>query len=63
MAAVLLLTGGTLLQVFIKLLLFLYCRGNSNPAVQAFAMDHRNDVIVNSTGLAGPQLNYFWPWH
>jgi hypothetical protein len=36
-----------------KLALFLYCRGSANPAVRAFALDHLNDVLVNSAGLAG----------
>lgn len=36
-----------------KLALFLYCRGSGSPAVQAFALDHLNDVVVNGVGLGG----------
>ncbi len=40
-----------------KLALFLYCRGSPNHAVQAFALDHLNDVLVNGVGLAGWSLS------
>ena len=46
-----------------KLALYLYCRGSSSPAVQAFALDHLNDVVVNSVGLAGALLGAnVQPW-
>jgi hypothetical protein len=49
--------AGTLGVVVMKLALFLYCRGSPNHAVQAFALDHLNDVLVNGVGLAGWSLS------
>lgn len=48
-----LISGATVFVVVMKLALFLFCRGNRNPAVRAFALDHLNDVLVNGVGLAG----------
>eukprot|EP00887_Chlorella_sp_A99_P004344 scaffold15.g4344.t1 len=48
--------GGTVGVVVMKLCLFLYCRNSRNPAVQAFALDHLNDVLVNAVGLGGALL-------
>ena len=43
-----------------KLWLFLYCRGSKSPAVKAFAMDHLNDVVVNTVGLGGGCWGWGW---
>ena len=32
------------------------CRNSNNPSVQAFALDHLNDVVVNAVGLIGGLL-------
>ncbi len=45
--------GGTLAVIAMKLGMYLMCRGSSDPSVRAFALDHINDVLVNSVGLAG----------
>lgn len=45
--------GGTLGVVAMKLALYFYCRGSTSAAVDAFALDHLNDVLVNGVGLAG----------
>ena len=46
-------TGGTVAVIAMKLAMYLACRGSSDPSVRAFALDHINDVVVNSVGLAG----------
>ena len=45
--------GGTLAVILMKLGMYLMCRGSRDPSVRAFALDHINDVLVNSVGLAG----------
>lgn len=54
--------GGTIFVVLFKLLLFLYCRRSKAVAVQAFATDHLNDVLVNSFSLAGALLGANVAW-
>ena len=36
-----------------KIGMYLMCRRSRNSSVQAFALDHINDVVVNSVGLLG----------
>ena len=36
-----------------KIGMYIMCRKSSNSSVQAFALDHINDVVVNSVGLVG----------
>ena len=36
-----------------KIGMWLMCRKSNNPSVQAFALDHINDVVVNAVGLFG----------
>ena len=36
-----------------KVGMWLMCRKSNNPSVQAFALDHINDVVVNTVGLFG----------
>lgn len=36
-----------------KIGMYMMCRKSSNSSVQAFALDHINDVVVNSVGLFG----------
>ncbi len=50
---VLLLPGGTAAVIAMKLAMYLVCRGSRDSSVRAFALDHINDVVVNSVGLAG----------
>uniref|UniRef100_A0A7S0RH28 Cation efflux protein transmembrane domain-containing protein n=1 Tax=Chlamydomonas leiostraca TaxID=1034604 RepID=A0A7S0RH28_9CHLO len=38
------------------------CRNSKNAAVQAFALDHLNDVVVNSAGLAGAMAGRYLLW-
>lgn len=46
--------GGTVGVIAMKLGMYMLCRKSSDASVQAFALDHINDVVVNSVGLAGP---------
>lgn len=44
-------------MIVMKLGMYILCRNSSDSSVQAFALDHINDVVVNSVGLAGePRL-------
>lgn len=52
------MVGATAGVVALKLALFLVCRGSPSPAVQAFALDHLNDVLVNGVGLAGARARW-----
>jgi divalent metal cation (Fe/Co/Zn/Cd) transporter len=54
--------GGSVFVVLMKAALWLYCRGSPNAAVQAFATDHLNDVLVNSFSLAGALLGADVAW-
>ena len=36
-----------------KIGMYMMCRKSNNPSVQAFALDHINDVVVNAVGLFG----------
>ena len=40
-------------MIAMKLAMYLVCRGSRDSSVRAFALDHINDVVVNSVGLAG----------
>ena len=46
--------------IAMKLGMYLMCRGSSDPSVRAFALDHINDVVVNSVGLAGEASILRW---
>lgn len=46
-------SGGTVGVIIMKLGMYIICRKSSDSSVQAFALDHINDVLVNSVGLAG----------
>jgi hypothetical protein len=48
--------GGTVGVIIMKLGMYMLCRGSSDSSVQAFALDHINDVVVNAVGLAGEIL-------
>ncbi|KAK9917760.1 hypothetical protein WJX75_007903 [Coccomyxa subellipsoidea] len=48
--------GGTVGVIIMKLGMYMLCRGSSDSSVQAFALDHINDVVVNAVGLAGALL-------
>lgn len=48
--------SGSLAVILMKAFMYWMCRDSSNPSVQAFALDHLNDVIVNSVGLVGALL-------
>ena len=39
--------------IVMKIGMYLMCRKSNNPSVQAFALDHINDVVVNTVGLFG----------
>ncbi len=45
--------GTSIGVVVFKGIMWLICRNSNNPSVQAFALDHLNDVAVNSAGLVG----------
>lgn len=45
--------GGTVGVIVMKIGMYIMCRKSSNSSVQAFALDHINDVVVNSVGLVG----------
>ena len=45
--------GGTVGVIAMKIGMYIMCRKSSNSSVQAFALDHINDVVVNSVGLVG----------
>lgn len=49
-------SGGTVGVIIMKLGMYMLCRGSSDSSVQAFALDHINDVVVNAVGLAGEIL-------
>jgi hypothetical protein len=55
--------GGTMAVIAMKLGMYLMCRGSSDPSVRAFALDHINDVVVNSVGLAGEGFSSFRHLH
>lgn len=49
--------------IVLKFFLYLFCRTSKSPAVQAYAQDHRNDVLTNSIGLTAAILGdrlYYW---
>ncbi|CAK0740588.1 hypothetical protein CVIRNUC_001261 [Coccomyxa viridis] len=48
--------GGTVGVIVMKIGMYIMCRKSSNSSVQAFALDHINDVVVNSVGLVGALL-------
>ncbi|CAL5223676.1 g6226 [Coccomyxa viridis] len=48
--------GGTVGVIVMKVGMWLMCRKSNNPSVQAFALDHINDVVVNTVGLFGALL-------
>lgn len=48
--------GGTVGVILMKLGMYMMCRNSNDSSVQAFALDHLNDVVVNSVGLVGVQL-------
>lgn len=48
--------------IVMKGIMWLICRKSKNPSVQAFALDHLNDVVVNSAGLGGALLGKFVHW-
>ena len=52
-------SGGTIGVIIMKLGMYMLCRKSSDSSVQAFALDHINDVVVNSVGLAGETLPPF----
>lgn len=54
--------GGTIFVLIMKMGMFLYCRGSRSRSVQAFATDHINDVLVNSSSLAGALLGAYVAW-
>ncbi len=47
------LAGGTIGVIAMKIGMYMMCRKSNNPSVQAFALDHINDVVVNAVGLFG----------
>lgn len=49
-------------MVVMKGALYLYCKRSPNVSAQAFATDHLNDMIVNSTSLAGALLGAYVQW-
>ena len=51
-------TGGTVGVVLMKFGMYLMCRNSKDSSVQAFALDHINDVLINSVGLLGVPI---WP--
>jgi len=47
----------------LKFFLYFFCRSSKSPSVQAYAQDHRNDVLTNTVGLAAALLGdklYYW---
>ncbi|KAL6759193.1 cation efflux protein [Haematococcus lacustris] len=54
--------GSSLLVIVMKGLMYALCRASKNSSVQAFAMDHLNDVVVNSAGLGGALLGRYVAW-
>ena len=44
--------------VFVKALLFFYCRRIGQPSTSALAQDHRNDVVSNACALGFGYLGY-----
>ena len=49
--------------IILKFFLFLYCRTSKSSSVQAYAQDHRNDVVTNMVGLAAALIGdrmYYW---
>lgn len=60
----LVLTIGIMVGVIVlKFLLFLFCRKSKSPSVQAYAQDHRNDVLTNTIGLSAALVGdrfYYW---
>ncbi len=42
--------------IVMKVGMYMMCRKSNNPSVQAFALDHINDVVVNTVGLFGAHL-------
>ena len=60
----LVMTIGIMIGVIVlKFFLFLFCRNSKSSSVQAYAQDHRNDVVTNSIGLTAALIGdrmYFW---
>jgi len=60
----LVMTIGIMIGVIVlKFFLFLFCRKSKSSSVQAYAQDHRNDVVTNSIGLTAALIGdrmYFW---
>uniref|UniRef100_A0A7S0YIJ4 Cation efflux protein cytoplasmic domain-containing protein n=1 Tax=Polytomella parva TaxID=51329 RepID=A0A7S0YIJ4_9CHLO len=54
--------AGAVAVIVMKGALYFVCRNSSSSSVQAFAMDHLNDVIVNVAGLTGALLGSFVWW-
>lgn len=54
--------GGTLIVLVMKVGALLYCRRSKSPSAQAFALDHLNDIVVNSSSLAGVLLGAYVAW-
>lgn len=47
----------------LKFFLYFFCRSSKSLSVQAYAQDHRNDVLTNTVGLAAALLGdklYYW---
>ena len=44
------------------MILYIYCRALSSPTGITLAQDHRNDIILNSFGLAMALMGHYIRW-
>jgi len=49
-------------SVGVKILLYLYCRIIPGAAVATLALDHRNDVMMNTIGISCALVGYYFFW-